>query len=125
MGEEISGPCIFNKKDTSNHGLLTVYRTVLYAHAYEYASMYHHSPHILASAKDMYVTLTVIVLKYSKHSSPKAQEKTLAAIQCTPNMIRSSKPMWTASGQVFLKAICMQCVQYGHNLWGGNVMVGK
>jgi hypothetical protein len=79
MGEEIFDPCIFNEKDTSSHGL-TVYRTVLYAHAYEYASTHHHLPHILASTKDMYVALTIIVLKYSKHSSPKAQEKTLSAI---------------------------------------------
>jgi hypothetical protein len=42
--------------------------------------MRRHLPHILASDKDMYVTLTVIVLKYSKHYPPKAQEKTLTAI---------------------------------------------
>ncbi len=94
MGEEISNPCIFNEKDTSSHSL-TVYRRVLYAHAYEYASMCRHLPHILASSKDMYVALMVIVLKYSKHSLPKAQEKTLTAIRCTPNMTRSSKPMST------------------------------
>ncbi len=82
------------QKDTSSHGP-TVYCTVPYAHAYEYASMRRHSPHILASDKDMYVALPVIVLKYSKHSSPKAQEKTLTAMQCTPNMTRSSKPMST------------------------------
>ncbi len=80
------------QKDTSSHGP-TVYRTVPYAHVYEYASMRRHSPHILASDKDMYVALTVIVLKYSRHSLPKAQEKTLTAIRCTPNMTRSSKPM--------------------------------
>jgi hypothetical protein len=57
--------------------------------------MRRHLPHILASDKDMYVALTVIVLKYSKHFLPKAQEKTLAAMQCTPNMTRSSKPMLT------------------------------
>jgi hypothetical protein len=57
--------------------------------------MRRHSPHILASAKDVYVTLTVIMLKYSKHSLHKAQEKTLTAIRCTPNMTRSSKPMST------------------------------
>ena len=68
------------RKDTSSHGL-TVYHTVTYAHAYKYASMRRHSPHILASAKDMHIALTVIVLKYSKHDSlPKAQEKTLTAI---------------------------------------------
>ena len=62
------------QKDTSSHGA-TVYRTVPYAHAHEYPSMCRHSPHILASDKDMYVTLMVIMLKYSKHYSPKAQEK--------------------------------------------------
>jgi hypothetical protein len=67
------------QKDTSSHGL-TVYPTVPYAHAYEYASMRPHLPHILASAKEMYVALTVIILKYSKHSLPKAQEKILTAI---------------------------------------------
>ena len=68
---------------------------VPYAHAYEYASMRRHAPHILASDKDMYVALTVILLKYSKHSLLKAQEKTLTPIRCTPNMTRSSKPMLT------------------------------
>jgi hypothetical protein len=89
------------RKDISSRGL-TVYRTVPYTHAYEYASMRRHSPHILASAKDMYVALTAIVLKYSKHSLPKAQKKTLAAIRCTPNMTRSSKPMSTLPLEVYL-----------------------
>ena len=57
--------------------------------------MRHDLLHILASAKDMYVALTVIMLKYSKYSLPKAQEKTLTAIRCTPNMTRSSGPMLT------------------------------
>ncbi len=74
-----TSPLYLQQKDTSSHGL-TVYRTVPYAHAYEYAYMRRHLPHILASDKDMYVTLTVIVLKYSKHYPPKAQEKTLTAI---------------------------------------------
>jgi hypothetical protein len=82
------------QKDTSSH-VPTVCRMVPYAHAYEYTSMSHHLPHILASDKDMYVALTVIVLKYSKHSLPKVQEKTLTAIRCTPNMTRSNEPMST------------------------------
>ena len=45
-------------------------------------------PHILVSVKGMYVTNMVIMLKYSKHSSPMVQEKSLTAILCTKNRMK-------------------------------------